>query len=298
MFPDPEACLAYLEHLRWPTGFTCPSCGHADDPWRLSRGRLLCQSCRHQCTATSGTIFDKTRTPLTTWFKVAWHLTTAKNGLSAKALERRLGIHYRLAWMMLQRFRIAMVRADQRGLSGTIEVDETLVDVVQRAGNRGRGASTSVVVIAVEVLGSKRLGRVRMRHLQNASAGSLLPFIREAASPGAAIHTDGWSGYNGLSAAGYAHRKTVLSSSNNQTHVDMPAVHRVANLLKRWILGTHSGSITPEHLQAYLVEFTFRFNRRTSRTKGLAFRRLLEQSVVTPPATESSMTQGKHWKPK
>jgi transposase-like protein len=234
---------------------------------------------------------------MTTWFEAAWHVTTAKNGLSAKTLERTLGIRYRVAWTMLQRFRIAMVRADRYGLSGTIEVDETLVGGVQHGGKRGRGTSKSVVAIAVEVLEPKGFGRVRMRHVPDASAESLLPFIRAAANPGAAIHTDGWSGYNGISAAGYPHRKTVLSSSNDQAHVVMPAVHRVASLLKRWILGTHQGSITPEHLQAYLEEFTFRFNRRTSRSRGLVFRRLLEQAVVTAPATESSVTHGKHWKP-
>jgi len=224
-------------------------------------------------------------------------MTTAKNGLSAKTLERTLGIHYRVAWVMLQRFRIAMVRADRKRLSGTVEVDETLVGGVDHGGKRGRGTSKSIVVIAVEVLDPKGFGRVRMRHVPDASGASLLPFIRAAADPGTVIHTDGWSGYRTLSRAGYIHKRTVLSSAEDPAHVAMPAVHRVASLLKRWILGTHQGSITPEHLQAYLEEFTFRFNRRTSRSRGLVFRRLLEQAVVTLPTTEKSVIHGKHWKP-
>ena len=190
-----------------------------------------------------------------------------------------------------------MVRADRKPLSGTVEVDETLVGGVKRGGKRGRGTSKSVVVIAVEVLNPKGFGRVRMRHVPNASGESLVPFIREVASPRTAIHTDGWSGYGALSEAGYIHSRTVLNTSEDPVHVVMPAVHRVASLLKRWILGTHQGSITPEHLQAYLEEFTFRFNRRTSRSRGLVFRRLLEQAVVTLPATETSVLHGKHWKP-
>lgn len=297
MFPGPEACVAYLEALRWPGGFTCPGCGHTGDPWRQTRGRLLCVSCRHQCTVISGTILEKTRTPLTTWFEAAWHLTTAKNGLSAKTLERTLGIRYRVAWTMLQRFRIAMVRGDRKGLSGTVEVDETLVGGLKRGGKPGRGTSKSVVVIAVEVLDPKGFGRVRTRHVPDASGNSLVPFIQEVVSPGTVIRTDGWSGYSGLAEAGYIHDRTVVGRSEDRAHVTMPGVHRVASLLKRWVLGTHQGSITPEHLQAYLEEFTFRFNRRTSRSRGLVFRRLLEQAVVTRPVTESSVIHGKHWRP-
>jgi transposase-like protein len=295
MFPNDAACAAYLEGLRWPTGFICPTCETAAVAWRQTRGRLVCPSCRHQGTVTAGTILDRTRTPLTTWFEAAWHVTTAKNGLSAKTLERTLGIRYRAAWTMLQRFRVAMVRSEREYLSGDVEVDEALVGGVEHGGKRGRGTTKSVVAIAVEILVPKGFGRLRMRHVSDASGASLLPFVCDVVVPGSTVHTDGWGGYDDLPKHGYRRHKTVLSSSDDPAHVSMPGVHRVASLLKRWILGTHQGSVTPEHLQSYLEEFTFRFNRRTSRNRGLVFRRLLEQAVVTGPVTESDVTRGYDW---
>jgi transposase-like protein len=294
-FPDDAACAAWLGQLRWPDGFVCPKCGAAGEPWRQSRGRLVCPACRHQGTVTAGTILEKTRTPLTTWFEAAWHMTTAKNGRSAKTLERTLGVRYRVAGTILQRFRVAMGRSERRPLFGTIEVDEALVGGVDRGGKPGRGASKSVVVIAVEVHDPKGFGRVRMRHVPDASGNHLVPFVCAVVAPGSTVRTDGWGGYNALPRYGYTRHKTVLSSSPDPAHVAMPGVHRVASLLKRWILGTHQGSVAPEHLQSYLEELTFRFNRRTSASRGLAFRRLLEQAVVTGPITEADVTHGYDW---
>jgi transposase-like protein len=295
MYPDDAACAAWLEQLRWPNGFVCPKCGTAASPWRHSRGRLVCSSCRHQGTVTAGTILDKTRTPLTTWFEAAWHVTAAKNGLSAKTLERTLGVRYRVAWTMLQRFRVAMVRSERERLCGAVEVDETLVGGVERGGKRGRGSSKSVVVIAVEVLEPKGFGRLRMRCVPDASGDHLVPFVCAVVAPGSTVRTDGWGGYNDLPKHGYTRQRTVLSSSGDPAHVTMPGVHRVASLLKRWILGTHQGSVTSDHLQAYLEEFTFRFNRRTSASRGLVFRRLLEQTVITGPVTEAQVIHGYDW---
>ena len=149
MFPDSAACATYLERLRWPDGVVCPGCGVVAEPWRQTRGRLVCRACRHQTSVTSGTLFDKTRIPLTTWFEAAWHLTTAKNGMSAKTLERTLGTGYRTAWLMLQRYRVAMVRAGREKLCGEVEVDETLIGGVDAGGKPGRGARKGIVVIAV-----------------------------------------------------------------------------------------------------------------------------------------------------
>ncbi len=295
MFPDDAACAAYLERLRWPTGFVCPACAASGPPWRHTRGRLVCPSCRHQGSVTAGTILDKTRTPLTTWFEVAWHVTTAKSGLSAKTLERTLGTRYRVAWTMLQRFRVAMVRSERERLSGDVEVDETLVGGAEHGGKRGRGTAKSVVVIAVEVLEPRGFGRLRMRHVPDASGASLVPFVCDVIAPGSTVHTDGWNGYNGLPKQGYTRERTALSASDDPTHVMMPGVHRVASLLKRWLLGTHQGAVTANHLQSYLEEFTFRFNRRTSRSRGLVFRRLLEQAVATGPITEVDVTHGYDW---
>lgn len=295
MFPDVDACAAYLEGLRWPNGFICSACAQTGAPWRHTRGRLVCPACHHHASVTAGTIFDKTRTPLTTWFEAAWHVTTAKNGLSAKTLERTLDTRYRVAWTMLQRFRVAMVRAERGRLSGEVEVDETLVGGVQHGGKRGRGTAKSIVVIAVEVRQPKGFGRARMRHVPDASGASLLPFVCDVVASGTVVRTDGWDGYNDLPKHGYTRQRTVLSSSGDPAHISMPGVHRVASLLKRWILGTHQGSVTPTHLQSYLEEFTFRFNRRTSRSRGLVFRRLLEQAVVTGPVTEADVTHGYAW---
>jgi len=206
-----------------------------------------------------------------------------------------MGISYRVAWMMLQRFRVAMVDSERRQLSGNVEVDETLIGGVQQGGKRGRGSTKSIVVIAVEIKHPKGFGRVRMRYIPDASGDSLLPFVREVVAPGSVVHTDGWRGYNELPKHGYTREITILSSSGDPAHVSMSGVHRLASLLKRWILGTHQGSIANDHLQSYLEEYTFRFNRRTSRSRGLVFRRLLEQAVITRPITEKDVTHGYDW---
>lgn len=294
-FPNNEACKAYLEKLRWPNGFICPACSSTSEPWQQTRGRLVCPKCRHQTSVTRGTIFDKTRTPLTTWFEAAWHMTTPKNGLSAKTLQRTLGTSYRTAWKMLHRYRIAMVRSEREQLSGIVEIDESLVGGIDHGGKRVRGADKAIVVIAVEIEEPMGFGRVRMRHISDASGDKLLPFICDAVTLGTTIQTDGWGGYNNLKKNGYVHQKKILSSNDDPAHVSMPGVHRIASLLKRWILGTHQGSVSVEHLQSYLEEFTFRFNRRTSASRGLVFRRLLEQSVIKDPIIESKIIHGFHW---
>ena len=286
MFTDNASCDAYLIKLRWPNGFICPSCKIATTPRQGSRGRLTCPLCRHRIYARAGTIFDKTRTPLTTWFEAAWHVSTTKNGMSAKTLERRLGTKYRVAWTILQRFRVAMVDAERKPLSGYVEVDETFIGGIKQGGESGRGSVKSIVVIAIEVIEPKGFGQVRMRHIPDASGESLIPFVCDVVIPNSVVHTDGWSGYNGLSEHGFTRNITVQSSSG---------VHRIASLLKRWILGTHQGSVAPEHLQAYLEEFSFRFNRRTFLSRGLVFRRLLERAVATGPVTENDITCGYNW---
>ncbi len=198
MFPDPDACTTYLEKLRWPRGLVCPSCGAVGQAWRQTRGRRVCPQCRHQCSVTAGTILEKTRSPLTTWLEAAWLVTTAKNGLSAKTLERTLGVSYRTAWAMLHRFRVAMVRAERERLCGEVEVDETLVGGVARGGKRGRETNKEVVVIAVETLQPKGFGRVRLRRIPDASGDHLVPFVCDVVLPGSEVHTDGWKGYNAL----------------------------------------------------------------------------------------------------
>lgn len=295
MFPDDKSCTEYLAQLRWPNGFICPKCNMSSTPWNQTHKRLVCPHCRYQATVIAGTIFDRTRTPLTTWLEAAWHVTTAKNGMSAKTLEQTLGASYRVAWTMLQRFRVAMVSSERKKLSGIVEIDETLVGGVDRGGKRGRGSQKSIVVMAVELHEPRGYGRVRMRFIPDASSNSLIRFINDIVEPGSTICTDGWSGYNDLKSLEYIHKRTVLSDSEDQAHVSMPGVHRVASLLKRWILGTHQGSFSTDHLQSYLEEYTFRFNRRLSKSRGLVFRRLLEQAMTTLPVTENDVTNGYNW---
>lgn len=285
-FPDEAACAAYLERLRWPAGIACSACSERRG-WRTGEGRWwMCAGCARKTSMTAGTIFDKTRTPLQTWFAAAWWMTSQKHGLSALGLQRALGLgSYQTAWMMLHRFRVAMVRPDRARLAGTVEVDETYVGGNEE-GARGRQTETkSRVAIAVEVHEPKGLGRIRLARVPDVSKASLIPFVTGAVEEGSTVRTDGWQAYWTVPDHGYTHDRILISHGDDPAHVAMPAAHRVASLLKRWLLGTHQGSVSPQHLDAYLNEFAFRFNRRTSRRRGLLFYRLLQQAVLTPPMT-------------
>lgn len=292
-FPDEAACRTYLERLRWPEGFICPACGHPKG-WRRSRGLFQCAACGHEASVTAGTVFARTRTPLRTWFAAAWYVTNQKHGVSALGLKRVLGFgSYQTAWAMLHKLRRAMVRPGRDRLAGDVEADETYVGGVE-PGVRGRETrKKAIVAIAVEVPGSREIGRVRMARVPDVSGVSLSGFIEEAVEPGSVVLTDGWQGYGRLPKAGYVHKPTNISASGDPAHVAMPAVHRVASLLKRWLLGTHQGAVRPEHLDYYLDEFTFRFNRRRSRRRGMLFYRLLEQAVQVPPAPYRDMVGGR-----
>lgn len=252
--------------------------------WRTADGRWACAGCGRKVSVTAGTIFDRSRISLQEWFAAAWYMTNQKHGVSALGLQRLLGLgSYQTAWTILQKLRTAMVRPGRDRLQGSVEVDETYVGGIEQ-GVRGRGTETKfIVVIAIEVLSPKGFGRVRMQRVDDVSSASLVPFVSATVESGSEVHTDGWKGYNGLSKQGYRHRVTNISSSGDPAHVSMPGVHRVASLLKRWLLGTHQGSVTAAHLDAYFNKFAFRFNRRHSRRRGLLFLRLLQHAVVTLP---------------
>lgn len=301
-FPDEAACLKYLEQLRWPEGFVCPRCDVSAPPYRASRNRLVCSACRAQCSVTAGTLFDKTRTPLRSWLAAVWYVTNQKHGVSALGLKRVLGLgSYQTAWTMLHRLRRAMIRPGRERLAGVVEVDETYVGgrepKTRRKGHRARRkpsfqSKKSIVVIAVEVLEPpKGFGRIRLRRVPSAAEHNVLPFLLESVEPGSTIHTDGSSIYQSLPQHGYVRDKTVILGSKEPPHESLPGVHRIASLLKRWLLGTHQGSVQPHQLDYYLDEFTFRFNRRSSRSRGLLFYRLLEQAVVTHPTTYQAITK-------
>jgi transposase-like protein len=301
-FGTEEACASYLERLRWPQGFVCPACGVSQEPYRSSRLRLMCRSCARQATVSAGTIFDKTRTPLRVWLAAAWYLTNQKQGVSALGLQRVLGLgSYQTAWTMLHRFRSAMVRSGRERLKGVVEVDETYLALSDRneppssAARKSHTAKVQVV-IAVEMLQPKGFGRIRMRRIPKDSAAFVVPFVQEVVQPGAVVRTDGSAAYRSLSDLGYEHQRTVMADSPVPAHVSMAGVHRVASLVKRWILGTHHGSVQPAHLDAYLDEFVFRFNRRTSSSRGMLFYRLLQQSVSAAPLTYEGVIRRSHSK--
>ncbi len=280
-------CLDYLEWMRWPEGFVCPSCGH-EGGWRLGDGRFWCPSCGRRTSVTAGTIFDRTRTPLTVWFTACWMFATQKDGVSALSLQRALEIgSLQTAWAMLHRLRSVLVRPGRDRLSGTVEVDETFIGGEEPglSGGRARGKKT-LTGIAIEVHEPKGIGRCRMAILRDASSLSLLPFVADHVEPGARVITDGWQGYVGLEERGYLHERRsqrAARARGDDPGELLPAVHRVASLAKRWLLSTHQGSFDQAHLPSYLNEFVFRFNRRRSRSRGLVFYRVLELALGHGP---------------
>lgn len=287
-FDSEGACLAYVEQIRWPNGFVCPHCGVIDEPWRMGDGLLRCKACRKRTSITSGTIFDKTRYPMRTWFHVIWHVCGQKNGVSALGLKRELGFgSYQTAWAWMHKLRRAMVRPDRDMIGGpgvVVEVDETFVGGLSTAKAKGRSPfGKAVVVIAVEAH-EHGAGRVRLARLPNTEKETLTDFVLANVKRGSIIHTDAYAGYNDIGKLNYRHTITNMSDPETaDAHVAMPHAHRVASLLKRWLLGTHQGGMSREQLDYYLDEYVFRFNRRASRSRGLLFYRLIEQGVVTEP---------------
>lgn len=225
-----------------------------------------------------------------------WFVTSQKDGASALGLQRVLGLaSYQTAWAWLHKLRCAMVRPDRDRLCGRIEVDETYVGGHDVGGKRGRGSDgKQIVVIALEVQEPKGFGRVRMRLIPDVSGASLVPFVCDVAEKGSDIRTDGWGGYNLLSQVGFEHERIVMSDNGDPAHVSMPGVHRIAALVKRWLMSTHQGAVSSKHLEYYLDEYTFRFNRRTSRSRGLLFYRLLEQAVKTAPVPYRQIVEREH----
>jgi transposase-like protein len=278
-FATEEACRAYLNRLRWPDGFQC-RCGEAN-AWLTARGLWQCAACGSQTSVTAGTVLQDTRKPLRWWLHAMWWVAS------------QLGLgSYETAWGWLHKLRRAMVRPGRDRLSGHVEVDESFVG--GRGGARGRStAKKALIVVAAEQVG-RGIGRIRMHRIPDASADSLQAFVKEAIEPGSLIHTDGWHGYDRLKANGYGHQVTFLRGQHELASKLLPRVHRVVSLLKRWLLGTHQGAVSPAHLDYYLDEFTFRFNRRTSRHPGRLFFRLAQQAVAVEPAPYRSLVRHVH----
>lgn len=290
-FGTEAACRRYLTKLRWPFGFYCPACGHPK-AWENSRCLWVCADCGYQASVTAGTMFQDTRTPLTTWFRAAWWVVSQKNGASALGLKRVLGLgSYETAWTWLHKFRRAMVRPGRDRLSGEVEVDETFVGGVHAGGGRRHIGKKALVAIAAQVRGTG-IGRIRLAQVADSTAESLIPFVQQAVHPGAVVITDGFPSYLGLLKARYIHDRRVILGSGESGDVVLPRIHLVASLLKRWLLGTHQGAVSKGHLDYYLDEFAFRFNRRRSRSRGMLFYRLLEQAVAVDPMPYKSLVKG------
>ena len=285
-FATEQACKDYLAALRWPDGFVCPQC-EKKQAWEMQRGLYWCRNCDYQASVTAGTLFHDSHKPLRLWFEAMWYVTNQKSGVSALGLQRVLGLgSYHTAWNWLHKLRRAMVRPGRDRLTGVVEVDEIFIGG-EKPGKRGRGAAGKALVVVAAQEDGKRIGRIRLRRVADAAGESLEPAVWEMVEPGSTVRTDGWRGYNGLTELGYQHRVV-------QKHADLgenllPLVNLIASLVKRWLLGTHQGAVQHSHLDYYLDEYTFRFNRRTSKSRGLLFYRLLTQAIDLGPVLESQL---------
>lgn len=279
LFGTEQACAEYLLRQKWPDGFECSNCGCREAHLLPTRPIYVCYGCRHHHSATSGTAFHGTRKGLKQWFLALYLMVTSKQGMSAKELQRQLGLgSYETAWAWLHKLRRCMVDPDRSPLGGAVEVDETWIGA-PKPGITGRGAKGKTVVVCAVEKKDGRLGRVRLAVIADCSKQKLTAFVKGELELESTVHTDGWQGYNDLERSGFIHLRDIVYRSEVQAHVLLPAVHRVFSLLKRWMLGTHQGAVSRKHLQRYLSEFEFRFNRRTSHSPTHLFQRLMEGVV-------------------
>ena len=288
-FASEQSCIDYLFRLRWPEGFRCPRCGY-ERFWAMNRGLYRCTYCDLQTSITAGTIFQDTRKPLKLWFQAIWYIINQKQGVSALGLQRVVGLgSYRTAWIGWHKLRCAMVRPGRDRLGGAVEVDETYIGG-SKPGKRGRGAAGKVLVLVAAQEDENRIGRIRLRRIAAASANSLEGAVPEMMVPGSRVRTDDWSGYRGLVKHGYTHAVVRKDASRGENL--LPLANRVIAVLKRGLLGTHPGAGQISQLDYYLDEFTFRFNRKTSRSRGKLFYRLVQQAVSIEPVTGNSIISG------
>ena len=291
-FSSEEKCRKYLEKIRWPQGFECPRC-KLRDCWRESRGRIECKTCAWRSTLTAGTIFEGSHLELMLWFRAIWWLINQKHGVSAYGLQKGLGLgSYRTAWLILQKLRKAMVYPERKPLTGKVEVDEAFMMGVKRITPKHR--ANPIVMVGVEDRG-KTIGRIRLKHIQIDDTKNICGFIQENVLRNSTIISDGERSYENVESQGYHHICTPSYARNARVGVKiLPKVNLVISLLKTWIRGTHHGRIGPKHLQGYLDEFAFRFNRRNSESRGLLFRRMLESAVCYTPTTYKQLVNPQH----
>jgi transposase-like protein len=287
-FVTEQTCRDYIAKLRWPDGFVCPRC-QTTKAWPMERGKFWCIQCGYQVSVTAGTLFHDTHKPLRLWFEAMWYVTSQKYGVSALGLQRVLGLgSYNTSWKWLHKLRRAMVRPRRDRLSGVIEVDEIFMGG-ERSGKRGRGAAGKTLVVIAAQQAERGIGRIRLSRVDNAASEGLEPAVQQMVEPGSEVHTDGWRGYNGLLGLGYQHK--VIRATPDLGDNLLPLANRVAALLKGWLLGTHQGAVQSSHLDYYLDEYTFRFNRRTSTSRGLLFYRLITHAVHLGPVLGSELSK-------
>ncbi len=280
-FRTEDDCRRYLAKIRWPYGFRCPQCG-LDRAWRIGDKLWQCQNCNAMVSITAGTIFHRSHLPLRLWFRAIWWFTNQKTGVSALGMQHTLGLgSYHSAWACLHKLRRAMVRPNREHLTTAVEVDDIFVGGRTHVPGRTPG-SKAVVVVAVEIRG-EGMGRVRLKQIPEPTKEHLVHFVKEVVAPGAVVITDGWESYNGVARQGYIHQPRTIHKTGRTGSQVLPRVHRVAALLKRWLLGVYQGRVSWDHLDHYLEEFAFRFNRRSSRHRGQLFYRLLQQAVAVEP---------------
>lgn len=272
--------------VRWANGYYCSRCG-SQSYWKKARGLFCCRDCGYECSVKAGTLFQDTHKPLQLWFHAIWYVVSQKNGVSALGLQRALGLgSYHTAWEWLHKLRRAMVRPDRDKLSGVVEVNETFVGG-ENAGKRGRGAEGKTLVLIAAEDTPNGIGRIRMSTVTDASRVVLTRTVQHMIEVGSTIRTDGWTGYNGLTNLGYVHLQ--MTNHNVKEEDVVEKTHLVAALLKRWLIGTLHGAIHHKNLPYYLDEFTFRFNRRTSHSRGKLFYRLIEQALAIDPVPAKSL---------
>lgn len=286
-FATEDGCLEYLAASRWPEGFVCPGCG-GQRAWVLERRHLWeCSACSLQTSVTAGTVMHRTRTPLRTWFWAAYLVATHHPGISAKQLQRQLGLsRYENAWLILQKLRRAMVAPERSRLTGEVEIDEFWLGGYEEGlkGSRQHGKK-ALVGAAIEVRGAGS-GRLRLQVLTNSQAKTLEAFTNSTTARGAIVHTDGLNSYAGLAKLGYHHRPHKQTGASPDDHL-LLRVHRATSNLKAWMHGTHRG-VSHEHLPVYLDEFVFRHNRRG--TPMAAFQTLLGLGATHDPTTYDEIT--------
>ena len=288
-FADEAQCRIYLFALRWPQGFVCPGCGAGG--LSIRRDLWRCFECGRETSVIAGTIFQDTKLPLTVWFRAIWQVASQKNGVSALSLQRVLGLgNYKTAWSLLHKLRRAMVRPGRERLSGVIEVDEAYWGA-KESGVRGRQTVHKALIIVAAQADGTGIERIRLKHIANTERATLHSFIGQAIEQGSTVVTDGLQAYREME--GYIHNRQVKKRQPADAEHLLPRVHRVISLLKRWLLGTHQGAIAHEYLQDYLDEFTFRFNRRKSASRGKLFYRLVQQAVDVSPVPFDSIAHHK-----